>query len=80
MSASEGTRYVVVAALAQGEREVRSCGSMTEAILFGFEVEAACLRGRVACPPLRTELRAPRVDDPGVDEDEDDGDLMEVNW
>lgn len=52
------TTYVVVAALGPGGRDLRSCGSMTEAILFGFEVKAACVRCRGECPPLRVEMRA----------------------
>lgn len=52
------TNYVVVAALKSGDRDVRSCGSMTEAILFSFEVEVACASGLRECPPMRVEIRA----------------------
>lgn len=53
-----GTRYALLVALPAGERLVKSCGSMTEAILLEFEIEAACVRGGFACPPMRVELRA----------------------
>lgn len=52
------TRYALLVKLPAGERLVRSCGSMTEAILLRFECEAACVRGGFACPPLRIEMRA----------------------
>lgn len=52
------TTYVVVVALPQGEREVKSCGSLVEAILFRFDCEAVCVRAGYKVPPMRVEPRA----------------------
>jgi hypothetical protein len=55
---SAGTKYVLLVALPQGKREVKSFPSMTEAILFRFECEHIILRAGFKCPPLTVELRA----------------------
>ncbi len=64
--AGEG-RYQVIATLERGDVPVKSCGSMTEALLYQFEVEALIVRAGFKCPPMRVEMRAREVTT-GVDQ------------
>lgn len=51
-----GGRYAVVATLARGDVRVNSFPTMTEAILYTFEVESLVLAGGFRCPPMRVEM------------------------
>jgi hypothetical protein len=51
----EGGRYAVVASLERGDVPVKSFGSMTEAILYTFEVEALVITAGFECPAMRVE-------------------------
>jgi hypothetical protein len=55
---NSATRYVIVVTLPQEKREVKSCDTMTEALLYRFEYEAIIARAGFPCPPLKVELRA----------------------
>lgn len=52
-----GGRYEVVASLARGDVRVNSFGSMTEAVLYTFEVEMLIVAGGFECPAMRVEMR-----------------------
>lgn len=52
-------RYEVVASLARGEVRVNAFRSMTEAILYSFEVEALVVAAGFRCPAMRVEMRGP---------------------
>lgn len=52
-----GVRYVVIASLQRGEVEVKTCDSMTEAILHQFDVERTIVWAGFTCPPMRVEMR-----------------------
>lgn len=51
-----GGRYAVIASLARGDVRVKSCHSMTEAVLYAFEVEALVVRAGFKCPAMRVEF------------------------
>jgi hypothetical protein len=51
-----GGRYAGIASLVRGDVRVNSFHSMTEAILYAFEVEALVIRAGFECPAMRVEF------------------------
>lgn len=52
--------YRVIVSLERAEVSIKSFGSMTEAILYTFEVELLVARAGFKVPPMRVEMRGER--------------------